>query len=64
MNANGSQRGGRPIVQFFPSRLDPARVTVTEGADLNPVITDTFILVPHPGKCDPGKAYRVRFRAP
>lgn len=62
VNANGSQRGGRPIVQFFPNRLDPARVTLLEGADLGPVITDSFVLLPHPGKCDPSRIYRVRFK--
>jgi len=48
VNKNGSQRGGRPIVQFFESRIDPASVKITEGADLHPVITDDFMLVPLP----------------
>jgi zinc protease len=63
VNANGSQRGGRPIIQFFPRRLNPATVKIIEGADLHPVVTDTFLLIPHPGKCDPEKTYRVRFTA-
>lgn len=61
INLNGSQRGGRPIIQFLPSRLNEARVI--EGADLKPVITDTFILVPNPRECDPAKNYRIVFRA-
>ena len=64
VNANGSQRGGRPFIQFFPCRINPATVRITEGADLAPVITDTFLLIPHPGTADPQKSYRVQFEAP
>jgi zinc protease len=46
VNTNGSQRGGRPIVQFLPRRL--AAVEVVEGGAWKPVVTDTFILVPLP----------------
>jgi len=35
---------------------------VLEGADLNPVITKNFILVPNPGECQPGRKYRVVFQ--
>ncbi|MEZ5940014.1 MAG: hypothetical protein R3C18_01395 [Planctomycetaceae bacterium] len=58
---NGSQRGGRPFVQFLNHRIGAA--TVVEGGDLNPVITDDFILVPRPEKCDPSRTYKVVFRA-
>lgn len=61
INTNGSQRGGRPIVQLLPHRVKD--VEIVEGADLNPVVTDDFILVPNPGACDPNKVYRVSFRA-
>jgi zinc protease len=61
INTNGSQRGGRPIVQFLPHRIQSAQVL--EGADLNPVITDDFVLVPNPKEGQPGKEYRVVFRA-
>lgn len=55
VNQNGSQRGGRPIVQFLPQRIDPATVKITSGAELKPVITDDFILVPVPsGDTTPG----------
>jgi len=57
INLNGSQRGGRPIIQFLPCRLKDARVI--EGADLKPVVTDNFILVPNPRECDLARNYRV-----
>ncbi len=50
VNKNGSQRGGRPIIQFLPQRIDPANVKVTAGGELQPVIADDFILVPLPEK--------------
>ena len=34
-----------------------------EGADLKPVISDDFILVPNPRVCDPARKYRVVFQA-
>ena len=61
INTNGSQRGGRPLIQFFPRRIQAA--TILEGAELQPVITDDFILVPNPHPCDPTRSYRVVFRA-
>jgi zinc protease len=61
INRNGSQRGGRPIIQFLPQRLKDIRLL--EGAELNPVITANFILVPNPKTCDAGKTYRVVFAA-
>jgi zinc protease len=61
INRNGSQRGGRPFVAFLPARVKD--VKILEGVELRPVITDDFILVPHPGACDPAKRYRVVFRA-
>jgi zinc protease len=61
VNSNGSQRGGRPFIAFFPKRL--GGVKIIAGAELNPVITDNFILVPNPGACDPSKKYRVVFNA-
>lgn len=61
INSNGSQRGGRPIIQFFPHRL--MDFTVLEGADLKPVLADDFLLIPNPGTCDPARQYVVKFRA-
>ncbi|HEX2746742.1 MAG TPA: hypothetical protein VHM91_01990 [Verrucomicrobiales bacterium] len=50
VNKNGSQRGGRPIIQYLPERIDPAKVKIEAGSELKPVITDDFILVPLPEK--------------
>ena len=61
INTNGSQRGGRPFLAYLPHRIRSPKVSV--GADLNPVITDDFILVPNPGACDPTRDYRVVFAA-
>lgn len=61
IDTNGSQRGGRPIVGFFPARLKD--VEIVSGADLNPVITDDFILIPNPLTCDPKREYKVVFKA-
>jgi zinc protease len=63
VNTNGSQRGGRPIVQLLPRRLQAHSVQVLEGDDLKPLVTSNFILVPNPGRCDPLRLYRVVFRA-
>ena len=48
INTNGSQRGGRPIVQLLPHRIDAESVKIVEGAELKPVVTDNFVLVPLP----------------
>lgn len=61
VNANGSQRGGRPLIQFFKSRLK--NIKLIEGADFAPVIADDFLLVPKPATGDPNRPYRVRFTA-
>ena len=61
VNRNGSQRGGRPIFQWLPSRVKD--IEIVEGKELQPVVTSKFILVPNPGKCDPDKPYRIVFRA-
>jgi len=61
INTNGSQRGGRPIVQLLPHRVEAAEIL--EGKDLSPRVTDNFLLVPNPGECDLKRSYRVVFRA-
>jgi zinc protease len=63
INTNGSQRGGRPIVQLLPHRLRARSVQIVEGDDLKPLVTSSFILIPNPGRCDPKRSYRVVFRA-
>ena len=62
VNTNGSQRGWRPMVHFFPERIDPSKIEILEGKELKPVIADDFILVPNPRKVEEGRSYRVRFR--
>ncbi len=59
VNGNGSQRGGRPFVAFFPERL--GGIELLEGGGFRPVITDDFILVANPG--GPAKELKVVFRA-
>lgn len=61
VNTNGSQRGGRPIIQFLPYRIKD--VEILSGQDLDPVVTDDFVLVPNPRRCDPERKYVVRFKA-
>jgi len=61
VNTNGSQRGGRPIIQFLPHRLQDIKITA--GRELQPVVTGKFILVPLPAAAEPGRTYRIQFRA-
>lgn len=59
VNTNGSQRGGRPVVQFLPRRL--ADVEIVAGAEFDPVATDDVVLVPLPA-ADSTATVRVVFR--
>ncbi len=53
---------GRPVCQFLPLRVQ--NVKIVEGAELKPVITDNFILVPLiDGKFEKGKQFKVVFTA-
>ncbi len=61
VNLNGSQRGGRPMIAFFPERLKNVRIV--EGEDWKPVVTDDFILVPNPGKAGAEKTVKLVFMA-
>jgi zinc protease len=58
---NGSQRGGRPFFALLPERIGPAKIV--EGGNLNPVITENFILVPRPGNAQAKERYVIRFQA-
>ena len=51
----------RPPLHFLPHRVQ--EVTIVEGADLEPLITDNFLLLPKPTKFEKGKTYRVVFKA-
>ena len=61
VNKNGVQRGYRPFVAFFANRLGKA--TLVSGQELNPVITDNFILVPNPPARQPAQPLEIVFRA-
>ena len=61
VNTNGAQRGWRPIVELLDHRVRD--VKIVDGGDLNPVITDDFVLVPNPRVVDLAREYRVRFTA-
>jgi len=61
INTNGSQRGGRPIFAMLPHRVKDVRIVA--GADLKPLVTDNFLLIPNPKQCDPKRAYKVVFEA-
>ena len=61
VNENGAQRGYRPFVAFFDNRL--AEPIIQSGKELNPLITDNFILVPNPPSKEPAKSLEVVFRA-
>ena len=37
---------------------------IIKGSDLKPTITDNFLLIPNPRKCDPKKQYELIFTAP
>lgn len=60
MSSNGSQRGGRPVVEFLPARVK--NVTIIEGKELAAVVTDNFVLVPLP-KAPLANQYRIVFSA-
>jgi len=63
VDINGSQRGGRPIIQFFDHRIDPATVKITAGAEMKPLITDDFMLIPLPAAdAEPAK-FKITFTA-
>jgi zinc protease len=63
INENGSQRGGRPIVQFLPHRIDATTVKLTAGAELKPLVTANFLLVPLPRDSEVKASYRIVFTA-
>ena len=49
------------ILHFFDKRIE--EIKILEGKELNPVITDDFIMIPNPRTCDSGKEYKVVFNA-
>ncbi len=61
VNTNGAQRGWRPIVELLDHRI--SEVKIIKGEDLQPVVTDDFILIPNPRTVDPSREYQIRFTA-
>ena len=61
VKANQDATFGRPPAALFPCRLRMTRML--EGRDLNPVITDNFIMLPMADKLEKGKTLKVIFRA-
>lgn len=61
INTNGSQRGGRPIFVFLPKKI--GKVTIEQGSELNPVITDDFILIPQTEALKSDVPTVLRFRS-
>ncbi|MCF0233405.1 MAG: hypothetical protein HUK22_00340 [Thermoguttaceae bacterium] len=55
---NGSQRGGRPFFQFFPTRVEDPQII--EGGDLNPIVTDNFIMIRRSEKSTSGEPFVVK----
>jgi len=51
----------RPPVILFPHRVKDVRIIT--GAELEPVVTDNFLLLPKPTKFEKGKTYKVVFKA-
>ena len=60
VNENGVQRGHRPFVEFFDRRLGDVRIV--SGSEYDPVITDTFVLVPNPYPDRKAEIIKVVFR--
>ena len=61
INTNGSQRGGRPILHYLPTRVE--NIEILSGQELQPVIADDFILIPNHLAKSNQKNLRVQFRA-
>lgn len=55
------QWASRPVMSLLPARVKD--VEIIEGADLKPVVTDNFILLPLKGEFKKGQEVKVVFRA-
>jgi zinc protease len=60
VNMNGSQRGHRPLIEFFQRPLGP--VEIVSGQEFKPVVTDDFLLLPNPGKLPAAGSIKISFR--
>lgn len=61
VKANQDVTFGRPPAAMFPCRLQVTRIL--EGRDLNPLITDNFIMLPSAEKFEKGKTIKFVFKA-
>jgi len=61
VKANQDATFGRPPAALLPCRLQMIRML--EGRDLNPLITDNFIMLPGVDKIEKGKTIKVVFKA-
>ena len=50
-------------MQLLPHRIDATSVKLLEGAELKPLVTDNFLLVPLPRDGEAKASYRVVFTA-
>lgn len=62
-NRDGKWCGGRkhPVTALLPERVQ--NIEIIEGAELKPVVTDNFILIPLKGEFKKGQEVKVVFRA-
>jgi hypothetical protein len=51
----------RPVTALLPQRVE--NIEIIEGADLKPVVTDNFILLPFKGEFKKGEKFQVVFKA-
>ena len=61
INTNGSQRGGRPILHYLPTRVE--NIEILSGQELQPVIADDFLLIPNHLAKSNQENLQVQFRA-
>ncbi len=61
LTASRDAKPKRPPVILFPHRVKDVRIIT--GAELEPVVTDNFLLLPKPAEFEKGKTYEVVFKA-
>ena len=61
INTNGSQRGGRPIIHFLPNRV--GEIELISGHELQPTISDDFILITNEKVKNHSGPIMLKFRA-
>jgi len=53
----------QPVFAFLPRRIDATSVEVSAGGNVQPVVTDTFVMVPLEGKFKAGDTVTLTFTA-